>query len=65
MRGKGGGGTHGDAAVSADDGDVDGGREGEIAEDLRDERPRANDVEGGHAEYPSAAGLRIVRGKAV
>lgn len=46
-------GTHGDAAVAADDGDDDRGREREVFVDLRHEGRCADDVEGGHAEQPA------------
>ena len=50
--------TYSDATVAADDGDVDRGRKGEVSEDLSDERPCADNVEGSHAEDPSAAEFR-------
>lgn len=53
-------GAYRDAAVAADDGHVDGVREGEVAEDLSDERLCADDVESGHTEDPGAMLLRKV-----
>ena len=54
------GATYSDTAVAADDRDADGGSEREISEDLGDERPCADNVESGHAEDPSGAGVRKV-----